>query len=292
MTVANRLNHTPLLINEGIFLDPGTGDLIAHTGRSAAIDVIPEGATATGWYGFALPDGTELDDPALVLGEPGHRRERLPLTGRVPEPEYPKPIEVASPGTVHTRDGCPLEVAVAEAYLAHSVGFDHDGRSHTTEQAGADRLMLYLGLAVTAPPGSVACFIDTSGGGDVHLVVDGVRLGDIPELEGTGSSPTVWTRTSRSWSRRHSNLHSSRNRSRTRRSWLQFSASTLIATRASRESSRQSQTVANDPTPSRRSTRYGPIVPGVCTAAPYRRPATGHAGRQPPARGCLRSAVV
>jgi hypothetical protein len=50
-------------------------------------------------------------------------------------------------------------------------------------------------------------------------------------------SPTACTRISRSWSSRHSSRASSWNRSLTRRSWLQFSARTLIATRAPSEMS-------------------------------------------------------
>jgi hypothetical protein len=183
--VSNQLNHMPLLIQDGIFLDLGSGELIPHTGRNPAINVISAGTTVDGWYAFALPEGARLAAAELVLGEPGYRQERLPLTGEVPESEYPKNIEVASPGTVLTRNACPLEVEVTEAYLAHWVGFDHNGKSYATDQATTDQLKLYLGIAVTAPPGSGGCFIGTASGGDVHLIVDGERRGDFPELNST-----------------------------------------------------------------------------------------------------------
>lgn len=189
VTVANQLNGTSLLIQDGIFLDLGNGELIPHTGRNPVVRGISAGATDDGWYAFELPAEASLTEAELVLGEPGQRQERLPLTGSVPEPEYPKPIDVASPGTVLTRNGCPLEVEVTEAYLAHYVGFDENGKSHTTQQAAADRLKLYLGIAVTAPPGSGMCFIGTASGGDVHLIVDGERRGDIPDLNSTTNVP-------------------------------------------------------------------------------------------------------
>ncbi|MBL6277515.1 hypothetical protein JMF97_15250 [Micromonospora fiedleri] len=185
--VANQLNFTTFLVQDGVFLALADDELVPlDSSGSPATDVIAPGATATGWYAFELPAGASLERASLVFGPAGHRQERLPLIGDLPTPEYPKAITVASPGTVLTgNSGCPLKVEVEEAYLAHWVGFDEDGRSHTTKQAEAGRLKLHLGLAVTGPANRSGCFIATGSGGDVHLIVDGDRLGDYPELGGT-----------------------------------------------------------------------------------------------------------
>ncbi|MGC5030333.1 hypothetical protein [Micromonospora sp. DT229] len=185
--VTNRLNFTTVLIQDGVFLSLADGEPIPLDGSgSPATDVIAPGASANGWYAFELPAGATLADASLLFGPAGHRQERLPLIGDLPNPEYPKAITVASPGTVLTgNSGCPLKVEVEEAYLAHWVGFDEDGRSHTTKQAEVGRLKLHLGLAVTGPADRSGCFIATGSGGDVHLIVDGDRLGDYPELSGT-----------------------------------------------------------------------------------------------------------
>ena len=189
--VANRLLNEWLLLQDGIFLDLGTGELLPNMLRTGATDNIAPGTTADGWYGFELPGAdAPVEDAVLVLGELDRRQDLLPLTGEQPEAEYPKEISVKSPGRVLTgsvddHDGqCPMEVEITGATLAHWVGFDEGGSSHLTEQAGADTLMVRLDLDVSTGPDAVGCFLHAED--ELHLMIDGQRRGDSPRLHETG----------------------------------------------------------------------------------------------------------
>jgi|GEM_PF-5148300 len=174
--VTNRLNFTTLLISQDVSLALAGGASIAFDDSGGpAAGVVNAGATATGWYAFELPANASVPGSSLVFGPAGYQQERLPLTGAVPEPAYPKPITLASPGTVRQ-----LGVTVEKAYLAHWIGIDNAGHSSTTKQARTGRLKLYLGIAVTAPVTVNGAFIDVTS--DVHVVVNGERLGDYPEI--------------------------------------------------------------------------------------------------------------
>ncbi|GLZ77440.1 hypothetical protein Afil01_22470 [Actinorhabdospora filicis] len=175
--VTNRLQHAMLLLDDGIYLDPGDGKEIPLGDSDDDITgAFDPGAGAEGWYAFELP-GT-MTAPALVLGKPDARRERLPLTGNVPAPEYPKTLNLTSTLTVRY-DDCVLTVKPEKAYLAHWVGFEHEGISEHTEQAAKDRLKLYLGVTLTAAASSNGCFVYDQ---DVRLVVDGKLQSGLPEL--------------------------------------------------------------------------------------------------------------
>ncbi|GAB3169341.1 hypothetical protein GCM10027059_34030 [Myceligenerans halotolerans] len=189
--VANRLLNEGLLLQDGIYLDLGTGELLPNTLRTDASGNIDPGTTADGWYGFELPGpDAPVEDAVLVLGELDRRQDLLPLTGEQPEPEYPKEIDVKSPGIVLTgsvddHDGqCPMDVEITDATLAHWVGFDEDGSSYQTEQAAADSLMVWLNFDISTRPDGVGCFLHTQD--ELHLVVDGERRGDSPRIHETG----------------------------------------------------------------------------------------------------------
>ncbi|MCA5892516.1 hypothetical protein LEP48_04000 [Isoptericola sp. NEAU-Y5] len=187
--VANRLLNTGLLLQDGIYLDLGTGEPVENVVRTDATGNIADGAVAEGWYGFELPAAdVDLDQAALVLGELDRRKDRLPLSGEVPAPEYPRAVTVDSPGRIQVWPGdgtCPMDVEITGATLAHWFGFDEDGRSSETDQAAADSLMLRIDLDASVPVGPGSCFIGAVD--DVRLVIDGDRRGDIPQLENTNN---------------------------------------------------------------------------------------------------------
>jgi hypothetical protein len=188
--VVNRLLNDGLLLQDGIFLDLGNGERLPNVLRTDATGNIGAGTTANGWYGFELPGpDAPVEDAVLVLGELDRRQDLLPLTGEQPEPEYPKEIDVTSPGKVLTgsvddsRGQCPMDVKITGATLAHWVGFDQGGSSYQTDQAEAGNLMVHLDLDVTVPVDQPSCFIHT--GDELHLVIDGERRGDSPRLDET-----------------------------------------------------------------------------------------------------------
>ncbi|MBL0886560.1 hypothetical protein [Myceligenerans indicum] len=192
--VTNRLLNEGLLLQDGIYLDLGTGDLLPNVLNTDASGNIDPGTTASGWYGFELPGpDAPVQDAALVLGELDRRQDTLPLTGEVPEPEYPRTIHVESPGTVLTgeaggsQEQCPMSVKITDATLAPWIGFDRDGTSYLTEQAAADSLMVLLELDASTPKGAISCFVAI--GDELHLVVDGERRGDLPQFYEAGVVP-------------------------------------------------------------------------------------------------------
>lgn len=127
--------------------------------------IISANASVESFLAFPVAEGADLTGAALVVGAPPDRVEMLPLTGPVPEPDYPisEPLEGSAEGVGPTNGGT-ISFTLLEATLSEDV--PHEKATSPTG-VRADEGELFLVLHVRA--------VKTAGRGN-DLLTDGIRL--------------------------------------------------------------------------------------------------------------------
>lgn len=187
--VANELDFAAGFVStDEVWLAPASGEPIkADDATGTVSNVLDGGTTGTGWWAFELPAGADPAKATLLFGAAGEQRERLPLTGDVPAPTFPKTITVASPGELRLRNGDTatfvVRITIDSATLTNAVAYDHGRESEATEQALDGRRWLQVAFTANLVSTNSASSTSEVLGFDVaRLVIDGDRQPGSPEI--------------------------------------------------------------------------------------------------------------
>ncbi|MBA2557406.1 MAG: protein kinase, partial [Chloroflexi bacterium] len=143
-----------------IMLELSDGDQLTPVDASQSISdslttTLDPQASVESFLAFPLPDVDATSDlfegAVLHLGRPPDRMAALPLTGPVPDPEYPKELalggQVTAPGAVR---GQPVTVTIMGGTLSEDV-LPHQGPAGVGIRADAGTVFLHLQVRAVTP---------------------------------------------------------------------------------------------------------------------------------------------
>lgn len=153
-------------------------------------DILQAGSSVDSFLAFPVPEGADLGEGVLVIGSGEDRPEELPLTGPVPEPDYPTTVELtgSAEGVGPTNAGT-IVYTVLEATWSEDVPHE-DANSPTGIRADVGELFLVIHIRAEKVEGRGADLL----GDDFRLFVDGVPQAPWDTAEdptGSTGSPTV-----------------------------------------------------------------------------------------------------
>ena len=153
-----------------------------------ATGFIPANETIDGFLAFEVDVDAPVAEAVLVLGAAPDRTVRLPLTGAVPEPDFPIPLTVSG-----TADGTgPTNGGTIRFELLDATLFDDLPHGETTsptgERADEGEIFVQVHLRATKIDGRGN---DILSDGAFRMLVDGVPRGPFDSATApTGSTPT------------------------------------------------------------------------------------------------------
>lgn len=156
-----------------------------------ATGFIPANETVDGFLAFEVDVDAPVAEAVLVLGATPDRTVRMPLTGDVPETDFPVEFTVngSAEGTGPTNGGT-IRFELLDATLFDDLPHG-DTTSPTGERADEDEAFLQIHLRATKIDGRGN---DALGDDAFRLLVDGVRRGPFDAAtapEGSASTPTA-----------------------------------------------------------------------------------------------------